>query len=72
LRVAVYLARTVLPDAVDAAKAWPYKIFDALRAEQTLGGTVQAVVWPLRYRMGPLVYGSETHFGVTADVVVKT
>lgn len=71
IRIGVYLARTVLPEAVDAAKVWPYRIHNALKADQTLGGTVKAVVWPLRYRCGPMVYGSETHFGVAADVVVK-
>jgi hypothetical protein len=71
LRVAVYLARAVLPEAVAAAQVWPYRVHNALKADQTLGGTVLAVVWPLRYRMGPMVYGSETLFGVAADVVVK-
>jgi len=71
LRVVVYLSRTVLPAAVDAAKVWPYRIHNTLKADQTLGGTVRAVVWPMSYRVGPLLYGSETHFGVAADVVVK-
>ena len=71
LRVAIYLARAVLPEAVDAAKVWPYRVFAALKADQTLGGTALAVVWPVRYRLGPMGYGSETLFGVAVDVVVK-
>ena len=71
LRIAIYLARAVLPEAVGAAKVWPYLIHNALKADQTLAGTVKAIVWPLSYRSGPMVYGSETLFGVAADVVLK-
>ena len=71
IRIAIYLSRTVLPTAVDAAKVWPYRIHTALVADQTLSGKVQAIVWPLSYRCGPMFYGGETHFGVAADVTVK-
>jgi hypothetical protein len=71
VRIAIYLARAVLPEAVAAAKVWPYRIHNALTADQTLAGTVMAIAWPLRYRSGPMMYGAETLFGVAADVVLK-
>lgn len=70
-RVALYLNRQVLPDAVDAAKPWPYRVFAALAAEQTLNGTVDAILWPLTYRVGPLAYGKDTHLGILFTLGVK-
>jgi hypothetical protein len=72
IRIAIYLARAVLPQAVDDAKVWPYRIFNALKADWTLGGTAKANRNAgITYRVGPMVYGGETLFGVAADVVMK-
>ena len=69
--VEVHESRQVLPDAVDRAKRWPDRFMAALRADETLGGSVTAIVWPVTYRSGPLVYGKETHYGVQFRVTVK-
>ena len=69
--VEVHESRQVLPDAVDRAKRWPDRLMAALRADETLGGSVTAIVWPVTYRSAPLVYGNETHFGVQFLVTVK-
>ena len=71
IRIAIYLQRQVLPDAVAAAKPWPYRVFRALAAHQKLSGTCDAIVWPGRYRVGPMQYGTDVHFGMTMDVTVK-
>ena len=71
IRIAIYLQRQVLPDAVAAAKPWPYRVFRALAASQKLNGTCDAIVWPGRYRVGPMLYGGDTHFGMTMDLIVK-
>jgi hypothetical protein len=71
IRIAIYLQRQVLPTAVAAAKPWPYRVFRALAAHQKLSGTCDAIVWPGRYRVGPMQYGSDMHFGMTMDVTVK-
>jgi hypothetical protein len=71
IRIAIYLQRQVLPDAVAAAKPWPYRVFRALAAHQKLSGTCDAIVWPGRYRVGPMQYGTDVHFGIAMDVTVK-
>ncbi len=71
VRVNIYHSRQVLPTAINAAKVWPYRVMSALRADQTLGGTVAAIPWPLTYRCQPLQYGDQTHYGVTFAVVLK-
>ena len=67
----IYHSREVLPEAVDAAKVWPYRVFTALAADLTLNSTVDTLVWPLRYRFGPLPYAREMHYGLTLDIPVK-
>lgn len=71
IRVAIYLQRQVLPDAAAAAKPWPYRVFRALAADQRLGGACDAMVWPVTYRVGPMQYGRDVHFGVALDLTVK-
>jgi hypothetical protein len=71
VRVNIYQNRQVLPTAINAAKVWPYRLMNALRADQTLGGKVAAIVWPLSYRSQPLQFGEVVHYGVTFAVVLK-
>lgn len=73
VRVNIYQTRQVLPTALDAAKLWPYRVMTALRADQTLGGKVAALVWPLTYRAGPLRYGAanEIYYGVSFALTIK-
>lgn len=73
----VYLSRQVLPEAIDAAKVWPDRVYAILKADQTLGGAVSHVVWDtqtglgLRYQMLPLQYNQNLHFGVRFEITVK-
>lgn len=71
LIVDIYESRSVLPDAMDRAKRWPDSVMAALRADVTLGGAASGVVWPLRYRSGPMRYGTAVYFGVRFEVKVK-
>ncbi|MBI1296666.1 hypothetical protein GC175_17055 [bacterium] len=65
-------SRTQLPQAADAIKQWPQKVFDALAADVTLGGTVASIVWPLRYRVGMIGYGpANAYLGVRFELKVK-
>lgn len=69
--IEIYHARQHLPQAVDEAKQWPGKIYTAVAADITLGGTVSHVVYPLRYRSMPLRYNESTHFGVRFELTAK-
>ncbi len=71
LVVEIYHSRQVLPEAVDASKVWPDLMYAALKADQSLGGAVSHIVWPMLYRVGPLRYNEQTHFGVRFEVKVK-
>lgn len=72
LTINIYHSRQVLPSAIDAAKVWPYRVLAALAADMDISNTVETWdVAPLRYRFGPLPYGSETHYGVSFDITVK-
>lgn len=70
----IYVARQLLPQAVDAAKVWPDTVFGALRtADSTWDGAIAHVVWPLRYRAGPMQYGGPdmVHYGVRFTITAK-
>jgi len=69
--VVIYQSRAILPEAIDAAKVWPYRIFAALAGHLRLNSTVDTIVWPMAYKFGPLQYGSEVHYGVTCDITLK-
>lgn len=71
LIVDIYESREVLPSAIHSAKRWPDRVMAALRADEQLGGAVSAIVWPVRYRSGPMAYGRATHYGVRFEVTVK-
>ena len=71
LVVEIFHGRTVLAQAVDGAKVWPDRVFAAIRADPTLGGSVSHVRWPVTYRAGALGYNSMTHYGMRFNVTVK-
>lgn len=53
----IYIARQMLPQAVDDAKEWPDLVFAAVKANITWNNTISHVVQPMRYRAGPMRYG---------------
>lgn len=71
LIVEIYHARQVLAQAVNEAKVWPDRLYAALKADETLGGAVSHVVWPIRYQALPLPYNDLIHFGVRFTIQVK-
>ena len=71
LVVDVYESREILPAAIDRSKRWPDAVMAVLRADETLGGSVDAIVWPVRYRSTPMMYGKTTLYGVRFEVTVK-
>lgn len=71
LIVDIYESREVLPAAIHRSKRWPDLVMATLRLDETLGGSTSAIVWPVRYRSGPMTYGKATHYGVRFEVTVK-
>jgi len=71
--VDIFQARTVLPEAIEKANGWPYRVFRRLQDNATLNGTVAAIVWPMRHRAGPMTYanGDAPYDGVRCEVSVK-
>jgi hypothetical protein len=69
----IYIQRTLLPQAMDEARMWPDAIYAALAADQTLGGAVDHIVWPLRYVARPASYGNieSVFYTVRFEVTVK-
>lgn len=73
IRVEVYEARQVLPQAVDRAKAWPDSVRTAVKADETLAGQATAILWPMRCESTPLRYGGQdnVYFGVRFEITYK-
>lgn len=70
--VEIHHSRQVAPQAINDAKVWPDRLLAALYADQTLGGAVDGIVWPVTYRATPIRYANEVHYGVRFEVTVKT
>jgi hypothetical protein len=74
----IYESRTVIQQAIDAAKSWPDKVRVALKAkhdgDNTWGGAISHVgdgQMFFRYRAGPMLYNDIQHYGVRFWVIVK-
>jgi len=66
LIVEIHQSRQVLPQAMDAAKVWPDRLFAELKAATDLH-----IVWPFNYTAAGLQYATEVHYGVRFEVQVK-
>jgi hypothetical protein len=71
LVVDIYHARQELPQAVNESKQWPGAVLAKLASDFSLNGTVDAIVWPVRYEARPLQYGNLVHYGVRFEITVK-
>lgn len=71
LQAIIYHARRNLPKEVAAVEGWPDLVLGVLYDDPTLGGAVDTVVWPMRYRVGMVRYGADEYLGVTFDIPVK-
>ncbi len=71
VRIDILSERTQLPQAVNEAKAWPDSVQSRLRADETLGGAVSAIVWPVTYEAIAMQYNALTHYGMRFVVPVK-
>lgn len=71
LVIEIYHARQVLAQAVDSAKVWPDRVYAALKADMTLGGSVSHVNWPVTYKASGLRYNEVLHYGMRFEVQVK-
>lgn len=67
----IYHARQVLPQAVNEAKVWPDRVLYALKANFRLNGSIEHIVYPIRYESAALQYNDMTHYGVRFRVRVK-
>ena len=64
--IEIHHSRQVLPEAADAAKVWPDRMFARLKAATDLH-----IVWPMAYQLGSIGYANETHYGVRFELQVK-
>lgn len=71
IRLDMYAERTQLPEAVNTARAWPEAVYAALVADETLSGSVAAIVWPVTYQSVAMQYNSLTHYGLRFEIPVK-
>jgi hypothetical protein len=71
IAIEIYQAPNITAQAVDGAKVWPDRVFAALRADQTLGGTVAHIRWPITYQAFGLQYNNVTHYGMRFVCTVK-
>lgn len=67
----VVIGRKIMPQAIDAAKPFADRAFALLRADQTLGDTVEHIIWPVTYRIGPTQYNDTPHLVFRLEVKVK-
>lgn len=72
--VDVYLARQLLPQAIDSAKAWPTAVYDAVKTAYA-AGSIDVVATggqaAFTYRSGPMRYNDIDHFGVRFMIRLK-
>jgi hypothetical protein len=71
IAVDIIQSRQSISDAVDLAKEWPERVLAILDANQSLAGTVDAIVWPVDYRIMPMRYGQDLLFGARFEIRVK-
>ena len=62
----IYLGRTMIADAAAAVQTWVDAISALLKSDSypLLNRTVDAIVWPVTYRVGPMQYAQMVLFGV--------
>ncbi len=71
IRIDILSSRQQLPQAVSEARVWPDSVLFRLRADETLGGAISGIVWPVRYTALALQYNNLTHYGLRFEVPVK-
>jgi len=71
IAIEIYQSPNITAQAVDGAKVWPDRVFAALRTDQTLGGSVAHIRWPITYQAVGLQYNNVTHYGMRFNVTVK-
>lgn len=71
IRVDVLSSRQQLQQAVAESRDWPDSLLTQLRADETLGGVVSGIVWPVTYEAMSMTYNNLTHYGLRFVVTVK-
>lgn len=71
IRIDILSSRQNLPQAVSEAKTWPDALMVGLRANETLGVSGAAIVWPVNYEAIAMPYNNLTHYGIRFEVTVK-
>lgn len=69
--IEIYQAPNITAQAVDGAKVWPDRVFQALRSDPTLGGSITHIRWPITYQALGLQYNNVTHYGMRFLCTVK-
>lgn len=71
IRVDVFSQKGQLEERIAAVLTWPSEFQIALSNDQRLGGSVNAIVWPITYQARPVQYGKEVPFTMRFDVTIK-
>lgn len=71
LSLDIYLSRVSIADATTDVQSWISDISALLKTAPKLSGTVDAIEWPVRYRVGPMQYAQQILFGVRFLISVK-
>lgn len=67
IAVEIHHARQVLPQAVQASRAWPDEMLAQLLA---LAATLD-IQYPVTYQAQALRYGDEMHYGIRFEITVR-
>lgn len=69
----IHVARQNLPSALRLAMPFYERLVAALEADPRLGGTVDAIVWPVSHTFGWMEYGSadNKHIGWRFEITFK-
>lgn len=69
----IYLGRTMITEAAAAVQTWIDSISALIKSDSypRLNNTVDAIEWPVRYRVMPMQYSQQVLFGVRFFIRVK-
>ena len=67
----LHLSRNVLNEAVAKAKLYLEDFAAKIKADTTLSGASDTIVWPIPYTFGSLDWAGENHLGFRFEITVK-
>lgn len=67
----LHWTRAMLAESVEAALALFASFIEELRSDETLNGSVDAIIWPVTYQFGELGWDEEATVGWQFEIPVK-